>query len=160
MTGETKHKVLNGVITPKQKRFAALYLEYYLSGQKTLKECYKEAGYRCGSPYAALHTDGVQCLIKEAAKEDLRRTWGGKDCLISDLYGLYEDARNEVILESYDENGELKTEFNGTAAANCLNIIKQISAMQGYDAPQKQEQKVHFDLGGVTAEDIDRWTKA
>lgn len=159
MTGETKHKVLNGQITPKQTKFASLYLSDYLSGKKTLKEIYKEAGYRNGNPYKTLHTDGVQCLVKEAAEENLRRQWGGKDCLISDLYGLYEDARNEVIKESYDENGDLKTEFNGQAATACINTIKQISAMQGYDAPQKQEQKVHFDLGGVTPEEIDEWTK-
>jgi len=133
--------------TPKQIRFANLYVSEYLPGKATLKQITEKAGYKSMEAGAILKSECVQDLIGKGIQE--RKTGGifSNEWSLSKLMDIYETARFYVITPYIDKNGEEQNKFNAEAASTALKAIKRICKLLGYDKPQR-ETTFSFDLFG------------
>ena len=144
--------------TPKQIRFANLYVSEYLPGKATLEQISIEAGYKASDAYQVMECETVKQLIHKKEIELIVSGGDGRQWLIEQNINLYEKNNQHIETVKIDKNGEETIEYNPRAAANAAGNLDKLSKMMGCDSPAKHDQIVKFDLGGVTKEDIDRWT--
>jgi len=145
--------------TQRQVKFAHLYVEQYLPGLMTLKEIYKAAGYGGGCPDRVLKSEPLNRYIKKMQREWELKMEMKKTQVLERLTKALDVSESHYEETAEGKDGREKKIYNGTAVSNGITALSKISAMMGYDAPQKQEQKVVFDLGGVSKEELDEWMK-
>ncbi len=143
--------------TPKQIRFANLYVSKYLSGQATLEQISIEAGYKANNAYEIKECETVKQLIYRKGIEEMLSGGSGRRWLTEQNINLFEKNERNIETVKIDDNGEEKIEYNPRAAANAAGNLKALSKLMGCDSPAKHDQIVKFDLGGVTKEELEEW---